>query len=121
MTIWVALDGLRCALCGTEGSLWQDEVRLIVECRECGHRAMVGREYDFGDAVEEVAARLGGDDDWPYGEDLDRVCLRAAFREEFGEDLDEDLTDERYGVWGAWEADEHDTGRDSGADAWGAA
>ncbi|MFI6502025.1 hypothetical protein [Nonomuraea typhae] len=36
------LDGLTCACCHTENTLWLDLDAGIVECRECGQSATVG-------------------------------------------------------------------------------
>ncbi len=35
------LDGLHCPDCGTLDALWLDNLRGIVECAECGHKARV--------------------------------------------------------------------------------
>ncbi|MDH2426938.1 hypothetical protein [Sphaerisporangium sp. TRM90804] len=40
MTLAHFLDGLRCAVCGCLDVLWLDPVRGLVECRECGHKAL---------------------------------------------------------------------------------
>ncbi|GLX95874.1 hypothetical protein [Herbidospora sp. NBRC 101105] len=36
-----ALDDLTCASCGTTDCLWIYPVRGVVECRECGTKAVV--------------------------------------------------------------------------------
>ncbi|WP_289007995.1 hypothetical protein [uncultured Thermomonospora sp.] len=35
------LDGLRCSCCGALNVLWLDSVRGILECHECGQKAIV--------------------------------------------------------------------------------
>ncbi|MEV4180989.1 hypothetical protein ACFV1N_13670 [Streptosporangium canum] len=40
MTLAHFLDNLRCSVCGTLNALWLDPVRGLVECRECGQRAL---------------------------------------------------------------------------------
>ncbi|MEU8175380.1 hypothetical protein AB0C14_21080 [Microbispora hainanensis] len=43
------LDELTCAACGTRNTLWLYPVRGVVECRECGEKAIVIVEPSGGD------------------------------------------------------------------------
>jgi DNA-directed RNA polymerase subunit RPC12/RpoP len=43
------LDDLSCAACGTSNALWLYPVRGVVECRECGEKAIVLVEPLDGD------------------------------------------------------------------------
>jgi Zn ribbon nucleic-acid-binding protein len=42
------LDGLCCAECRTDDSLWLDSRLGVVECAECGCRALVVAEFAGG-------------------------------------------------------------------------
>ncbi|GAA5048006.1 putative UBP type Zn finger protein [Thermocatellispora tengchongensis] len=48
------LEGLRCSDCGTLDALWLDLVRGMVECGECGQRALIHHDaYDQGNEGED--------------------------------------------------------------------
>ncbi|GAA5047529.1 Zn ribbon nucleic-acid-binding protein [Thermocatellispora tengchongensis] len=78
----VVLYGLSCAVCEAEDQLWQDVVRGFVECRACGHRALVAGadETDEIDPYEvdpyEVEPSEDGADPyeiWEDGEEFDPI------------------------------------------------
>ncbi|MER6943880.1 hypothetical protein ABT294_07645 [Nonomuraea sp. NPDC000554] len=48
MTPAYFLDGLRCSFCRTLNALWLDPARALVECRECGQRALIVTDADDG-------------------------------------------------------------------------
>ncbi|MEU4234535.1 hypothetical protein AB0F17_60545 [Nonomuraea sp. NPDC026600] len=88
MSFQIVLYGLRCSLCGAEDELRQDLMRALVECRACGHRAMIG---DVNACDDEPAEIFGmeliegyGDAFDPENADAENTELDTGFGAERG-------------------------------------